>query len=135
MLYDSRLVAGINLDGTMFGKVVEEGLKRPFMIFAHEGKNRTTDYSWEAIWPKLTGWKREAMVSGALHYAFSDLPAVVKVFGIDAAALLGPIDGERVGVVVGTYVEAFFGKFLKNGKGKLLDGKSEEFPEVSFASK
>ena len=74
---------------------------------------------------------------GAQHYAFSDLPVVVKTLGIADAVqgMLGTIDGGRMSVVVGTYVEAFFGKFLKAGKGKVLDRESKDFPEVSFASK
>jgi dienelactone hydrolase len=136
MLYDSRLEVGANLDGTFFGKVLEQGLKKPFLIFAHEGKNRTNDPSWEAIWPKLKGWKRELMLDKSAHYTFSDLPMIAKTFGFadQVASFLGTIDGGRAGEIVSVYVGSFFGLFMDKKKTALFDGKSSKFPEVSFAS-
>jgi pimeloyl-ACP methyl ester carboxylesterase len=121
MLIDDRLAAGVNLDGTFFGDVVEKGLTRAFLIFAHDGKNLTTDPSWGLIWLRLTGWKRELMLAKSAHYTFSDLPLIVKLLGLsgrlpsDAEALLGSIDGARAFNVVTTYVGSFFDKFLKSG--------------------
>lgn len=138
MLSDSRLVAGVNLDGTFFGSVVETGFSKLFLIFAHEGKNRTTDYSWEAIWPKLTGWKRELTIEGTAHYSFSDLVGIVDVLGLrdmlpeEAGEMIGTIGGRRVLDVVTSYLGEFFGEFLKGEEGELLDGGSDEFPEVTF---
>lgn len=140
MLYDRRLLGGINLDGSMFGDVLEKGLHRPFMLFAHEGKNRTTDPSWETIWTKLKGWKRELEVDGSAHGTFTDLPEVVKVLGIggglpeEVELLLGRIDGERALDIVSTYVLAFFDRILKGKRGALLNGPSDLYPEVEFAA-
>jgi len=39
MLNDVRFLSGIDLDGTPFGTVIQDGLTRPFMMLAHEGKN------------------------------------------------------------------------------------------------
>jgi pimeloyl-ACP methyl ester carboxylesterase len=58
VLEDHRLVAGVNLDGSFFGSVIETGLSDPFLLFAHEGKNISSDASWAGIWPELTGFKR-----------------------------------------------------------------------------
>jgi hypothetical protein len=140
MLYDQRLLGGINLDGTMFGDVLTRGLDRPFMLFAHEGKNRTTDATWGEIWPRLRGWKRELMVKGSAHGTFTDLPDVVKVLGIGAGLpseveqLLGSLDGSRALEIVSVYVKAFFDRLLKGEKSGLLDGPSGKYPEISFAS-
>jgi pimeloyl-ACP methyl ester carboxylesterase len=137
-LYDSRLAGCINLDGTFWGDVVETGLKKPILIFAHEGKNLTTDPSWEAIWPKLTGWKRELMLAGSQHGTFTDLPDLVDILGIGAelpgevTKLLGTIDGRRAFDIVTTYVQAFFDFVLKGKKSDLLDSSSLDYPEVSF---
>ncbi|KAH0140936.1 hypothetical protein KCU67_g14693, partial [Aureobasidium melanogenum] len=38
MLADNRIAAAVNLDGTMFGDVLNEGLRSPFMIMSHQGK-------------------------------------------------------------------------------------------------
>ena len=138
MLKEKRLVGGVNLDGTFFGDVVKQGLDNPFLIFAHEGKNRTTDPSWGAIWPNLRGWKRELMLEGSAHGTFTDLPDVVDVLGIggslpsEVGELLGSIDGERAHLVVAAYVSSFFDFVLKGKKSGLLDRPSDEFPEVEF---
>jgi pimeloyl-ACP methyl ester carboxylesterase len=140
MLYDSRLIGGLNLDGTFFGSVVSRGLNRPFLLFGHEGKNTTTDSSWGEIWPKLTGWKREMMLADSAHYTFSDLPDLVDVIGIrdelpsEVGQLLGTIDGKRALDIVTIYVTSFFDFVLKGKRRELLDGPSAKFPEVTFES-
>jgi len=48
MLARSRFIAGINLDGSFWGDVIQKGLDKPFLMLAHEGK---IDPTWEAIWP------------------------------------------------------------------------------------
>jgi dienelactone hydrolase len=140
MLYDPRLVGGLNLDGTFFGSVVSRGLNRPFLLFGHEGKNTTTDSSWGEIWPKLTGWKREMTLADSAHYTFSDLPDLVDVLGIkdelpsEVGQLLGTIDGKRALDIVTIYVTSFFDFVLKGERRRLLDGPSAKFPEVTFES-
>ncbi len=140
MLFDKRFVGGLNLDGSMFGDVVEKGLHEPFMFFAHTGKNITTDPTWEAIWPKLTGWKRELMLAESAHYTFSDLPDVVDVLGytamlpVEVGEILGTINGGRALHIITTYVGAFFDFVLKGKEARLLDGPSALYPEVTFGA-
>ena len=42
MLEDQRIKAGVNLDGTLFGPVVNAGLDRPFMLVAAQATAATT---------------------------------------------------------------------------------------------
>jgi hypothetical protein len=115
--------------------VIQKGLDKPFLMFAHEGK---IDPTWEAIWPHLKGWKRELMLAGSAHNTFTDLPDVVHVLGIgeslppEATEMLGTIDGVRAFHIMATYVEAFFDFVMKGKSRALLDRPSESFPEVSF---
>ena len=138
MVQDPRLVGGINLDGTFFGSVVKAGLSSPFLIFAHEGKNITTDPSWNAIWPKLIGFKHILELNGSTHGTFLDFSTVIDVLGFkdqlppEVVELLGSIDGMRALQIVGTYVSAFFDKVLKGKRTTLLNGPNEAFPEVTF---
>lgn len=137
MLSDSRLVGGINLDGTFFGSVIDRGLDKPFMIMAHEGKNLTTDATWAALWPRLKGFRRGFMVSGSTHGTFMDLGEAAALIGLrerfptEAAALLGSIDGERALQVIGAYTSRFFDFVLKGKTSELLDRSRMEFPEVT----
>lgn len=137
MLSDSRLIGGVNLDGTFYGSVIDRGLDKPFMIMAHEGKNLTTDTTWAALWPKLKGFRRGFMLSGSTHGTFTDLAEAADLIGLrersptEVAALLGSIDGERALQIIGAYTSKFFDFVLKGKKSELLDGLSMEFPEVT----
>jgi dienelactone hydrolase len=71
MHLDRRIVAGANLDGSMFGPVVKHGLQGPFLLFGHENKTQVTDPSWAEFWSNLRGWKLELELARAQHYAFS----------------------------------------------------------------
>ncbi|RAR03297.1 nad(P)-binding protein [Stemphylium lycopersici] len=107
------LRGGANLDGTMFGPVLKTGFEQPFMLMGHENKTQETDSSWKAIWPRLTGWKKEFEVKSMTHYSFSDLPLVITTLGLDgklpseAQKLLGSNEGIRGTNLTTTYVKAF----------------------------
>lgn len=127
---------GVNIDGTMFGPVLKSGFNRPFMLLGHDNKTQETDPSWKAIWPKLTGWKREFEVKKAAHYSFSDLPIITSSLGLQSklppqvGEVLGTIEGRRMAGLTVTYVTAFLDKFLKGDSGSILNGKNKEYPEV-----
>jgi pimeloyl-ACP methyl ester carboxylesterase len=136
MLIDPAIVAGLNLDGSMFGDVLTAGLDRSFMLMGHENKTQETDPSWKAIWPQLKGWKKEFEVRGAAHYSFSDLPLITTVLGLqdklpaEVAQVLGTVEGHHMTNIIASYVTSFLDMALKSGSGDLLNGGSVEFPEV-----
>ncbi len=140
MLNDSRIIGGINLDGSFWSTVINKGLSKPFLVFAHEGKNLTSDPSWEAIWPKFTGWKRLYELAGSAHGTFTDFPSLVAALGFEGqlgdagAELLGTIGGARAMDIITTYVTAFMDSVLKGKRSGLLNGK-DVFPEVSLEEK
>lgn len=142
MLHDSRLAGGINLEGTFFSTVVNKGLKKPFLIFSHEGKNLTTDESWGKIWPGLKGWKRQFELKGSAHGTFTDFPDLLDVLGFgggklgpEVAGLLGTIDGPRAIMIITDYVVTFM-KFVLNGDGSgRLDKLIGVYTEVSLKAK
>lgn len=137
ILSDSRLMGGVNLDGTFFGSAIDRGLDKPFMIMAHEGKNLTSDVTWGAIWPKLKGFKREFMLGNSTHGTFTDLAEAADLIGLreqfptEVAALLGGIDGGRALQIITAYTSRFFDFVLKGKKSDLLDRSSMEFHEVT----
>ena len=143
MLNDSRIAGGIDMDGTLYGPVVQKGLDRPFMLMAHTNHTRANgtgdaDSSWLDIWPKLRGWKLDIMLANSLHYTFSDLPVVLETLGIapNATTLnnlqITDLNGSRALNIVTTYVTAFFDMVLKHKSSPLLQGPVDAFPEVTF---
>jgi pimeloyl-ACP methyl ester carboxylesterase len=136
MLAMPALQGGLDLDGSLFGRVLTAGLDRPFMLVGHANKTQATDPSWAAVWPLLRGWKREFEVSEAAHYSFSDLPAVMAALGlqdvlpVEIGEVLGRIEGARMAGLTVKYVCEFLDRTLKGVQTGFLDGGSVEFPEV-----
>ena len=136
MLIDQRFACGVNMDGSIFGSVLDSGLAKPYLfIDIGADHNRTTDDSWSTLWSKLRGWKAELSFSGSSHSAFSDqiiLYEQLKKMGVipDLGDIYGAIAGERLKVLEHAYLTSFFGKCFGKGRGGLLNGPSEKFPEV-----
>ncbi|KAG8987424.1 hypothetical protein FRB94_001885 [Tulasnella sp. JGI-2019a] len=145
---DQRIVAGVNLDGTFFP--IQNGSDvsphTPFLVFAAEGHNRTTD-------PTFAGWfetsaarpaeRFMATVEGAKHLTFTDYPVLPNALGFPKSILpaaevaeLGTIDGRRISEILQAYLNAWFDLVLKGeaaGAEMLLKHGGEMYPEVGLA--
>jgi pimeloyl-ACP methyl ester carboxylesterase len=136
MVQDHTISAGLNIDGSMFGDVLTKGLDRPFVLIGHEDKTQETDPSWKAVWPQLTGWKKEFEVQGAAHYSFSDLPLITSVLGIqdklpkEVGQVLGTVEGRRMTTIIATYTTAFLDMVFKSSGEGLMSNSNTDFPEV-----
>ncbi|MCG5212080.1 alpha/beta hydrolase [Streptosporangium soli] len=127
MLRDSRVRAGINMDGRFFLPIPESGLARPFLIFGTQEKDDT----WKRDWEHMTGWKRWLEVEGALHPSFTDYDMLIQQLGAD---LGGGLKGTRSMDITRKYVSAFFDLHLRGKPQPLLDKPSPRYPEVQFCS-
>lgn len=114
MMNDSRILAGINLDGDFYDPFIEPGLDCPFMLVGRENKTLRSDRSWATIWPRLRSTKVDLQMEGFMHGTFTDLPLLAKVLGLteklpaEGKALLGSIDAERASEIVTAYTSSFF---------------------------
>ncbi|KAL4867465.1 Alpha/Beta hydrolase protein [Aspergillus spectabilis] len=142
MRLDSRIVAGINLDGTMFAPVIETGLHiQSFLLFGHENKTQDTDPTWKEFWGHSRGaWKVELELTGAQHYTFSDLPFLLQVLGVDVHALpgvegrIGGLEGGRVVEVLRGVVGGFFGVGLGGGSVRGFLERLSGVPEARIVA-
>jgi hypothetical protein len=135
MLADSRVRAGIDMDGTTHARIPDHGLSRPF-LFLGKQSNYTPGSggavtTWESDWKLLTGWKRWLLVVGAMHASFTDLALLADQSGIDIGAGL---PGARSVDITRAYVRAFFDQHLRSEPQALLDQPSPRYPEVTFCS-
>ena len=135
LLADSRIRAGIDMDGTTYVPIPDHGLSRPFLFLGKQsnytpgsGGNVTT---WEHDWQLLTGWKRWLLVAGAVHASFTDLALLADQVGLDVGA---PLPGARSLDITRAYVRAFFDQHLRSSPQALLDQPSPRYPEVRFCS-
>jgi dienelactone hydrolase len=143
MLADSRIRAGIDMDGATAAPIPEEGLSRPFLFLGKQSSYTPGKQSpgihgkpgpvttWERDWKLLTGWKRWLLVAGAVHASFTDLALLAEQVGIDTGAAL---PGARSLDITRAYVRAFFDQHLRGRPQALLDQPSARYPEVTFCS-
>src|SRR5580693_4738965 len=135
MLADSRIRAGIDMDGSTAAPIPDHGLARPFLFLGKQSNytpgNEGGVTTWERDWKLLTGWKRWLLVAGAVHASFTDLALLADQVGIDVGAAL---PGARSLDITRAYVRAFFDQHLRDTPQALLDRPSPRYPEVTFCS-
>jgi Platelet-activating factor acetylhydrolase, isoform II len=147
MLADSRIRAGIDMDGTTSVLIPDEGLARPFLFLGKQSNYtpgnggavtpgtrewkqlRGSVTTWERDWALMTGWKRWLVVTGAVHASFTDLALLADQVGVDTGAELS---GARSLDITRAYVRAFFDQHLRGRPQALLDQPSPRYPEVTF---
>ncbi len=131
MVKDSRVRAGIDMDGTTYARIPKSGFARPFMfIGAPQHVPGGRDTSWDRDWKLLTGWKRWLVLSDAEHHSFTDLPLLAGALGIRSSPRA--LSGARSAELTRTYVAAFLDQHLKARRQPLLKGPSPRHPEVTF---
>jgi len=146
MYEDSRVRAGMNMDGTLENNpepngtnltpVAKHGLTRPFLLMGSQGNDRTTEPSWAAFWSHTTGWKRNLTLRGSKHQTYTDLAALLPQAGVDRKVIeenIGTVDPGRAVAAERAYARSFFDRWLREQDDHLLDGPSAKYPEVEFA--
>ncbi|WP_433672160.1 alpha/beta hydrolase family protein [Nocardia sp. CA-136227] len=124
---DRRVAAGVDLDGTLLGSVLTDGLDRPFMLIGGTDRGRAQDPSWQQFWTADHGPKLEFRLDGSQHHSFCDNQLIVPVL---AAARIVPADfaAKIVGTIdprdsldlqrgsLRTFFDKTFGRFDDLGK-------------------
>lgn len=130
MFGDRRIDAGINLDGSLFGSVVERGLDRPFMVMT--SPRNEADRSVRKFLSRSTRQHVALTLAGSEHITFSDLPLLRGVLPAQFTESLGSIDGVRAIAIQRAYLLAFLHAHLRGTDEPLLAGPSARYPEVRF---
>lgn len=99
---DSRFIAGVNIDGPIFGSVATQGVKsKPFLIIAAQGHDNAINFpAWKSFWKNSKGaLELEIQVRGAGHEVFVDLGVFYTI--LRQLGWLPDIDptGERFGTI------------------------------------
>jgi dienelactone hydrolase len=147
---DPRLAAGANLDGVLafvqddhtegnLSSVAADGLRRPFLLMGEEGDDRTNVPSWNALWRRSDGWRRDLTLSGSRHATYTDatslLPQIARQLRLPDETvqdLVGTVPPHRAVAAQRAYVTAFCDRTLRDRDPALLDGPSSRFPEIEF---
>lgn len=116
---DDRCRAGVNLDGTQFGRRWNQPVSAPFLMLYHEEHQGGNDFAYSP--PTHEFW--DYGVKGATHFDFTDFTYVWPIF--KTLGLTGAIDGMRMIDIVNVVVLSFFDHSLK---GKT--GSGERFADI-----
>lgn len=136
---DARCKAGIDIDGNPFGRVVREGVNRPFLILLSDhGDLSSSDEVFakiQSVYDHLPEGRLLLAIRGANHFSFSDqiLLKSQYIVGILQRMRRGP-DARRGLAITAAYLHTFFDVYLKNDSAKLLDALQTAFPEVQSIS-
>lgn len=132
---DGRLVSGLNMDGTVFGRPnsTDADVRKPVFFLASEGHQiggEPGDVTWEVFLSQQTGYVREISINGSTHHDLCDDTFWKTIEGTDPSA--GPIDGNRQVKILNTYIKAFFDFTLLGQDSPILNAPSSDWPEVAF---
>ncbi|KAI1114918.1 hypothetical protein F5Y14DRAFT_440881 [Nemania sp. NC0429] len=138
---ERRIHAGLNLDGFLWGPVVNTGVSKPFINFSGQ-LNSTNDESWKGFYqaqhqkhPHI--WTRELHLDKSSHGSFWDLSIIGDFTGLRenedlVEYVLGELSGKRAVEVLRAYLDDFIKFALLGGKEGLLAGESTAYPDVTF---
>ena len=130
---DSRCVAAVDLDGTIFSQVRRNGLNVPGLILQANDKASCDDFcarrkdDFKAL--TLSGPVRDFAIDGAEHYNFSD-SSVLFTPVLRAIGLLGSIDGARGILITRDVVRAFLDQGVRGASASAFEATVGRYPEL-----
>jgi predicted dienelactone hydrolase len=138
---DSRCKAGIDVDGSLHGSVIQKGIQKPFMFllsgqgdFSSDAEIRQIKADIDSVYDRLpANEKLRLVIRGANHFTFTDDGAVLKSRILRGVLrLFGKldIDGRRQLAVTSYCVHSFFDAYLKNPNVSPPKIPSPLYPEI-----
>jgi predicted dienelactone hydrolase len=126
-LTDKRIRAGINMDGGLYGTLLEAKLHVPFMFL-----NSKRFLGYGTIFTGISTTDCYSLsVKDSDHYNFSDY----SVYPMPSVSfLMGTIDGKKMIEIMNVMILAFFDKYIKNREDIDLIDYAERYPEIEIAS-
>jgi hypothetical protein len=139
MHVDSRVKAGVDMDGTLWTPQAMAGSGGALLLFGEQALAPAEASSWDEFWAVQRGPKLQLSLLGSEHATFTDFAPLVPQAAIIlgepqswVTALIGTINGMRAVTVERTYIRAWFNRYLRHHDSRLLAGPSPHFPEVQF---
>ena len=137
---DARCQAGVDLDGTPYGDVVETGLRRPFLfmwsipgLLERAGDQQRIE-DMRTLVSHTTAKTYQLTIRGMHHLNFSDYAVLYEPI-LRPMQMLGSIEGRRGLKITTDYVAAFFDQYLRGAPSALLAGPAPDYPEVQFGTR
>jgi dienelactone hydrolase len=138
---DSRCKAGIDVDGSLHGSVIQAGIHKPFMFllsgqgdFSSDAEIRQIQADIQSVYDRLpTDERLRISIRGANHFLFSDAGALLKshivLRTLRAFGVVG-IDSRRQLAVTVYCVHSFFDAYFKGANVLPPKIASPLYPEI-----
>ena len=127
--FDSRIGAGLNLDGAPHGDRSTWKFPQPFML-VQSSKRAYRDSADEEFLKELAIGYR-VVIKGSTHHAFTD-ETMLPLPGDRRQTLVGSVPGPRMVHMTSFLVSAFFDVYLQTKPSTLLKDISSQFPEITI---
>jgi predicted dienelactone hydrolase len=134
---EPRCKAGINLDGSPYGSVIETGIDKPFMFLLADHAKENDPISVKiksnikSIYNSVTADKYWFYLTGSQHFNFSDIPYQKEWLIMRLSGATGSI-GRRHGTeLINTSVLNFFNVYLKGEPKAQLDSLIKSNSELN----
>jgi hypothetical protein len=132
--------AGVDLDGQLFGPVIEKGLQQPFM-FILEDHHHASNPASQAILAHIQSMYERLPVDarlrlslkGSNHFSFGDqilLKSQLLQGAMRTAHVIGGLEGRRGLAITSDYVSTFIDVYLKGESRTALNALARKYPEV-----
>lgn len=140
ILEDARFRGGCNLDGIMFGSVVQQGIPEPFLLMKSTTSSPWRDSTWNKFITNSPGKKVEVQLLGSKHDGLTDMPIILDALPYDrdlagrqaSKSTVGTVSGSTTRDVLTAYVEAAVDWAVGGTRPALLEGPAEDFPMVKY---
>ena len=138
---DSRCKAGIDIDGSLHGSVLQTGIHKPFFFllsgegdFSSAAEVRQIQADIQSVYKRLPADSRlRISIRGANHFTFTDDGALLKshiLRGVLRAFGKLGIDGPRQLAITAHCVHTFFDAYLKGPSVSSIKIASPLYPEI-----
>jgi predicted dienelactone hydrolase len=138
---EPRVRACLLMDAPMPADVVQAGLQQPAMWITRDAETMQLE-GWpqaeidehqttmRAVFESLPGDGYFVRVPGMFHLNLTDISCWSPL--LPRLGITGPINAQRAHDIINAYSLAFFDRHLKGRTAALLDGPTEQYPEVLF---
>ncbi|MFY9241817.1 MAG: hypothetical protein WAO74_02185 [Polaribacter sp.] len=131
ILNDSRVNAGVNLDGVQWGNIIDTLVTKPFLFISSDWKEPHPNYNKYAYRNGGSDIFYEAKIKNSGHATFMDIPLMINIPKLNEAGTINPKEGYKT---INETIISFFDNELKNKNIDLLKLK-EKYPSLEIKIK
>lgn len=129
LLLDTRIKAGVNLDGIQWGQIVNTQFQQPFLLLASDWPDDHENLNQHAYINKSASVFYEGTLLESGHSNFMDIPFMIP---LQALSLAGDINPNLASEITNKLTVTFFDKHLKNREAD-IQKVSAEYEELQMS--